>query len=172
MKRLLLGLPLLLLPVSGCQDMWRQPKYRPLEPSNLFADGASARPPVAGTIPLEVSSVSPPALSSRDLVERGRERFNIYCSPCHGFDGHGSGMVVHRGFPSPPAFAIARLRSAPDSHYFDVITNGYGAMYSYADRVKPADRWAIIAYIRHLQSVDPTSPSTRDASLGTLEVKP
>ena len=86
------------------------------------------------------------------LLERGQQRFDIYCSPCHSRVGDGDGMIVQRGFPHPPSYFIDRLIKAPDQHFYDVITHGYGAMYSYADRVEPADRWAIIAYIRALQA--------------------
>ena len=85
------------------------------------------------------------------LLERGRERFGIYCEPCHSPLGDGDGMIPRRGFPHPPSYHIARLRQAPDRHFYDVMTNGYGIMYSYADRVAPEDRWAIVAYIRALQ---------------------
>jgi len=88
---------------------------------------------------------------SAQLLSRGRERFDIYCSPCHSPVGDGDGRVVRRGFPAPPSYHSERLRNAPDSHFYAVITNGYGAMYSYASRVPPADRWAIVAYIRALQ---------------------
>ncbi len=88
---------------------------------------------------------------SREVLERGRERFDIFCSPCHGRTGAGNGMIVQRGFPAPPSYHIDRLRKAPVGHFFDVITQGYGVMYSYAGRVEPADRWAIAAYIRVLQ---------------------
>jgi mono/diheme cytochrome c family protein len=86
------------------------------------------------------------------LLERGRQRFDINCSPCHGRTGEGNGMIVQRGFPRPPSYFSERLRNASDRHFYDVITHGYGAMYSYADRVEPADRWAIVAYIRALQA--------------------
>jgi mono/diheme cytochrome c family protein len=85
------------------------------------------------------------------VLERGRERYDIYCSVCHGRTGEGNGMIVHRGFPAPPSYHIDRLRQAPPGYFFDVITRGYGVMYSYAARVEPADRWAIAAYIRALQ---------------------
>jgi mono/diheme cytochrome c family protein len=88
---------------------------------------------------------------SPELLKRGQERFNIYCSPCHGAAGEGDGMVVQRGFPKPPSYHTQRLRAASAQHFFDVITKGYGVMYAYADRVAPADRWAIAAYIRALQ---------------------
>ena len=88
---------------------------------------------------------------TREVMERGQERYNIYCAPCHGLAGYGDGMIVQRGFTSPPSFHSDELRGAPVGHYYDVITNGFGAMYPYASRVPPADRWAIIAYIRALQ---------------------
>ena len=92
-----------------------------------------------------------PVPATRELLERGRERFEIYCSVCHGRTGEGNGMIVQRGFPVPPSYHIDRLREAPVGHFFDVMTQGYGIMYSYAERVKPQDRWAIAAYIRALQ---------------------
>ena len=102
---------------------------------------ASAQPLVASNpLPLD-----------RQTLERGRQRFDIYCSPCHSVVGDGDGMIVRRGFPSPPSYHTDRLRNAPDAHFYSVITNGYGMMYSYADRVAPDDRWAIVAYIRALQ---------------------
>jgi len=88
---------------------------------------------------------------TRAILERGRERFTIYCQPCHSPVGDGDGLIVRRGFPAPPSFHIERLRKAPDRHFFEVITGGYGVMYPYADRVSPEDRWAIVAYIRALQ---------------------
>ena len=236
---LLLAVPLL----TGCNDMWQQPKYRPLEPSRFWDDGTSARPlvpgtvareaprtltpfdtgrtnapgaqiePIARTVPADATikngvpangvaaggsvpnglisqpnqnspiasadrTINPngagaanpmaattsatgaantqlatqfPLPVTKELLERGQQRYDIYCSMCHGYGGAGNGMVVQRGFPPPPSFHSERLRAAPVGHYFDVMTNGYGAMYSYADRVKPADRWAIAAYIRALQ---------------------
>ena len=93
---------------------------------------------------------NPPPVDAR-LVARGRERFDIFCSPCHGLTGTGDGAVVQRGFPAPPSFQTAALRASPARHIFDVITNGYGAMYSFASRVEPRDRWAIVAYVRALQ---------------------
>ena len=99
------------------------------------------------------------------LLERGKERFGIYCEPCHSPVGDGDGMIPRRGFPHPPSYHIARLRSAPDRHFYDVMTNGYGIMYSYADRVTPEDRWAIVAYIRALQ----VSQGARLASNGAAK---
>ena len=147
---------LLLLLLAGCdQDMARQPRYDPLEASRQFADGSSARAPVKGTVARD-ADLSPrpekiPLPVTMATLERGRQRFDIFCSPCHGRTGDGHGMVVRRGFPAPPTYHQDRLREAPDSHFYDVITNGYGAMYSYAARVSAADRWAIVAYIRALQ---------------------
>jgi len=89
---------------------------------------------------------------TREVLLRGRERFEIYCSACHDRTGEGRGIIVQRGFPPPPSFQLERLRAAPVGHFFDVIGHGYGIMYSYADRVEPADRWAIAAYIRVLQA--------------------
>ena len=153
--------------VAGCRlDMHIQPKYLPYSPTTFFADGRSERPQVPGTIArgdlrLDTllftgtengveSNRFPFPITKADL-ERGRERFNIYCTPCHDYTGSGNGMIVQRGFPHPPSFHSERLRQAPVGHFFGVMTNGFGAMYSYADRVDVADRWRIAAYIRVLQ---------------------
>jgi mono/diheme cytochrome c family protein len=115
------------------------------------------------------------------LIERGRERFETFCSPCHGRMGDGRGMIVKRGFPHPPDYALVRLRQAPIGHFFEVMTHGYGVMYSYASRVNPADRWAIAAYIRVLQelrpavTVDPYEEErrrARETGVGTRPVGP
>ncbi|MBW3600030.1 MAG: cytochrome c [Planctomycetes bacterium] len=162
-----------LLLLAGCkQDMADQPRYEPLEPSAFFDDGAASRHPPVGAIARgqlfadrhfstgrvdgELAETFPRALeehfaSPAAVLERGRERYNIFCAPCHDQTGHGRGMVVQRGFPPPPSFHIDRLRSAPVGHYFDVITHGFGRMYDYAAQVPPEDRWAIAAYIRVLQ---------------------
>jgi mono/diheme cytochrome c family protein len=103
-----------------------------------------------GDVARDAAATNPPAITAQ-VIARGRERFGIYCSPCHGYDGYGDGIIVARGFPHPPSFHDTRLRAAPAKLFFDTITNGYGAMYSYADRVEPPDRWAIVAYIRALQ---------------------
>jgi mono/diheme cytochrome c family protein len=100
------------------------------------------------------------------VLKRGQERFNVFCSPCHSRLGDGKGMIVKRGFTQPPDYAIARLRGAPVGHFFDVMTNGYGAMYSYASRVSPEDRWAIAAYIRVLQKARPVVPTDQRTSSG------
>jgi hypothetical protein len=143
-----------------------QPRYDPLAPSTFFDDGRSARPVVPGTVArghlriddhLYTGKVNGalvdtfPFPVTRQVLERGRERYNIYCSPCHDYLGTGHGMIVQRGFQPPPSYHNDRLRKAPLGHFFDVITNGFGAMHSYADRVSPEDRWAIIAFIRALQ---------------------
>jgi mono/diheme cytochrome c family protein len=157
--------PALLL--SGCRlDMHVQPKYLPDDPSTFFNDGRSERPPVEGTVARGYlrtdellytgrmngmpSRLFPFTITAGDL-NRGRERYNIYCSPCHDYSGSGNGMIVQRGFPSPPSFHLERLRQAPAGHFFEVMTNGLGLMYSYASRVSPEDRWRIAAYIRALQ---------------------
>jgi cytochrome c len=153
--------------LAGCRlDMHIQPKYLPDEPSNFFDDGRSERPVVPGTVARGqlhtdellytgkengvVADKFPFPMTRADL-ERGRERYNIYCTPCHDYTGGGQGMIVQRGFPSPPSFHVDSLRKAPAGHYFEVITNGFGSMYSYASRVEPEDRWRIAAYIRALQ---------------------
>ena len=153
--------------LAGCRlDMHIQPKYLPDEPSNFFDDGRSERPVVPGTVARGqlhtdellytgkengvVADKFPFPMTRADL-ERGRERYNIYCTPCHDYTGGGQGMIVQRGFPSPPSFHLESLRKAPAGHFFEVITNGFGSMYSYASRVEPEDRWRIAAYIRALQ---------------------
>ncbi len=151
----------------GCRlDMHVQPKYLPYEPTDFFGDGRSERQPVPGTIArgqLRVDELMftgrengvvvdkfPFPITKADL-DRGRERYNVYCTPCHDYTGTGRGMIVQRGFPQPPSYHIQRLRDAPAGHFYEVMTNGFGAMYSYAARVEPADRWRIAAYIRVLQ---------------------
>jgi mono/diheme cytochrome c family protein len=153
--------------LSGCRlDMHVQPKYLPYEPTDFFGDGRSERPVIPGTVARghlhddelfytgEENGVTadkfPFPITQAD-IERGRQRYNIYCTPCHDYTGNGQGMIVQRGFPPPPSFHIQSLREAPAGHFYQVITNGYGVMYSYAARVEPADRWRIAAYIRALQ---------------------
>jgi mono/diheme cytochrome c family protein len=146
--------------------MHDQPKYIPLRESAFFADSRSARPLVEGTVArgqlrdddlLYTGKVNGqdatvfPAPVTAATMARGRERFDVYCSPCHGRTGQGDGMVVLRGYRRPPSFHQDRLRSAPIGHFFDVITNGFGAMPDYASQVRTEDRWAIIAYVRALQ---------------------
>jgi mono/diheme cytochrome c family protein len=152
--------------VACRQDMHDQPKYIPLRQSTFFADQRSARPPVAGTVargqlhddPLLYTgkvngadaTVFPFPVDDK-VMERGQKRFDIYCSPCHGRTGQGDGMVVRRGYRKPPTYHQDRLREAPVGHFFDVITNGFGAMPDYAAQIAVRDRWAIAAYIRALQ---------------------
>jgi mono/diheme cytochrome c family protein len=133
------------LMLLGCDDMAEQSRPKP------YSLRTATRVPPDGIVPREAIDTAAPPLSL-SLLERGRERFNIYCSPCHARVGDGNGMIVQRGFPHPPSFHSDRLRAAPTQHIYDVITNGYGAMYSYAARVPPPDRWAIAAYIRALQA--------------------
>jgi mono/diheme cytochrome c family protein len=163
MKRCLSFIFVFLL--CGCwkENMGSQPKFKPLQQSDFFSDGTSARPAVIGTIPrggLETDSVSydkfPQRFPSqgsalRETLRRGQELYTINCIMCHGDAGDGHGIVAERGFPVPPSFHLDRLRTAPVGHFFDVISNGYGAMYSFGDRIPPADRWDIVAYIRVLQ---------------------
>ena len=157
-----------LLMATACRvDMHVQPRYNPLGASSFFPDGRSERPMVPGTVPHgmlrtdqlrytgKINGVAAnefPFPITRADLDRGRERFNIYCSPCHDYTGTGNGMMVQRGFQQPPSYHTERLRNMPVGHFFDVITNGYGAMYSYAGRVEPDDRWRIAAYIRVLQA--------------------
>jgi hypothetical protein len=154
--------------LGGCRlDMHVQPKYLPYEPTNFFGDGRSERQPVPGTVARGhlrldellyagkengVLSYRFPFPITRADLERGRERYNIYCTPCHDYAGTGDGMIVQRGFSRPPSFHIDRLRAAPAGHFFDVMTNGFGSMYSYAARIEPEDRWRIAAYVRVLQA--------------------
>jgi mono/diheme cytochrome c family protein len=174
------------------QDMYDQPRYKPLAASSLFADGASARVPATGSLPLRggglaeasggrrgtqvaepenAATVMPVLATSagptyrfglsgprdmplpldRKTFSRGQERYDIFCAPCHSVLGDGDGMVVRRGFPAPPSYHTERLRRAPDRHFYEVISHGYGVMYAYADRLSPRDRWAVVAWIRALQ---------------------
>jgi mono/diheme cytochrome c family protein len=142
------------LALLACDDMANQPKRLPFE----VPPGAAAPPrlPPAGTVARDDVAVPPPPVTLA-LLQRGQERFDIYCAPCHGRTGDGDGMIVERGFPAPPSYHSDRLRQAPVQHFYDVITAGYGAMFSYAERVAPADRWAIVAYIRALQASEHAS---------------
>ena len=155
------------LSLAGChQNMAEQPKLLPDQKNHDFPDLQVDRKPVAHTVPRGpvdddsvfytgttggVPAMTFPLPVTLDLVKHGQEAFDINCSACHGRDGYGDGIVVQRGFPKPPSFHSDRLRNAPVGHYFDVITNGYGVMYPFGSRVNPADRWAIISYIRALQ---------------------
>jgi mono/diheme cytochrome c family protein len=148
------------------QDMHDAPRYDPLEASTFFPDGQAARPFVVNTIARgqlreddhlylgrvngELANVFPMPVTAA-VMARGQERFNVFCSPCHGPTGAGNGMIVQRGFRAPPSMHEERLRTAPVGYYFDVMTNGFGAMQDYASQVPVSDRWAIAAYIRALQ---------------------
>lgn len=162
---------------AGCErrmhDMYDQPRFDPSEGSSLWPDGRADRPPVAGTEPAATGDIagtssarhgrealeawheakaaqSPPPITQA-LLRRGQDRYAIYCLPCHSALGDGDGPVARHGFPHPPTYHQPRLRDAPDRYLFDVIGDGHGVMYGYADRVAPQDRWAIVAYIRALQ---------------------
>jgi mono/diheme cytochrome c family protein len=161
-------LPAVLVLATGCrQDMQDQPKYIPLRPSEFFGDGRSERPLLEGTVARghldddallytgkgadgKFADMFPFAVT-KDVVERGHERFDIYCSPCHDRLGTGDGKIVRRGYRHPPSYHIDRLRQVPAGYIFDVITNGFGAMPDYAAQIQARDRWAIVSYIRALQ---------------------
>ena len=155
-----------LFAASCAQKMATQPDHKPLAASEFFPAEQLARQPVAGTIPsgfmrnnarvepeenFDKNSNQMPFPVTAEVLERGRERFEINCAACHGRSGDGNGMVAQRGFSPPPTYHSERLRNAPLGHFYDVITNGYGGMGSYAAQVEPNDRWAIVAYIRALQ---------------------
>jgi mono/diheme cytochrome c family protein len=163
----LIAAALSVMALAGCrQDMHNQPKYRPLRSSDFFSNGSSARPLVEGTVArgtlqtdaafftgkngaMFVSEL--PFAVTKEVLDRGQERFNIYCTPCHDTTGSGNGLVVQRGYPKPPSFHDARLRNVEAGYFFDVMTNGFGRMPDYRAQVTPRDRWNIVAYIRALQ---------------------
>ncbi|MGN6528486.1 MAG: c-type cytochrome [Burkholderiaceae bacterium] len=173
----LLALGLAAVVLCGCErdlrEMYAQPRLNRDAPSPLFPDGRGTRPPPPGSEAYSMGDLaltsggrrgrdeiaaraaayaaSAPPAATQALLERGRDRFEIDCVPCHGLAGDGDGMVVRRGFPAPPSLHVARLREAPERHVFDTITQGHGVMPSLADRVTPEDRWAIAAYVRALQ---------------------
>jgi len=153
--------------LAACrQDMHDAPRYEALEASPFFSNGSSARTLVANTVPRgylredellytgkvagQFANTFPMAVTA-DVMARGQERFNVFCAPCHGRSGVGNGMIVQRGFRQPPSYGEQRLRDAPAGYFFDVMTNGFGAMQDYSAQVPVADRWAIVAYIRALQ---------------------
>jgi cytochrome c5 len=163
----LAGVLLLGAALAGCrQDMHDAPRYDPLEASTVFPNGASARPLVEGTVARghldedellytgkvngQISPLFPFPITKADL-DRGQERYNIYCSPCHDRTGSGNGMVVQRGYRQAASYHVARLREAPAGYIYDVATNGFGAMPDYKAQISPEDRWRIVAYIRALQ---------------------
>jgi len=150
---------------GGCeylrQDMANQPKNRPLSPSEFFGDGRSERPPVENTVSrgsiaddellVPKDSNNFPLMVDLKLLERGEERYKIFCSPCHGLQGDGNGMVAMRGMKRPPSYHQDRLRQAPNGYFYDNITNGFGQMLGYSAQIPARDRWAIVAYVRALQ---------------------
>lgn len=170
------GICLLALLVASCggtlrQDMANQPRQNPLSPSSFFPDGRSARPVLDNTVvrgatdednlfvPKESNAFPLPI--TIELLQRGQDRYKIFCSPCHGLQGDGNGMVTLRGMKHPPTYHQDRLRNVPNGYLFDVVTNGFGAMNGYSAQVAPRDRWAIVAYVRALQL-------SRNAPVGEL----
>lgn len=178
--------------LTACrQDMHDQPKYIPLRASDFFGDGRSARPPVEGTVARGqlrddahfytgkvdgklVETLPFPA--TRVVLERGQERYNIYCAPCHSRLGDGNGVIVQRGYRRPESFHTDRLRKMPVGHYFDAMTRGFGAMPDYASQISPKDRWTIAAYIRALQLSQRATiedvPESERGSMGTVPAPP
>lgn len=156
---------LLMLGACDRADMVAQDRARQWDENQFFADKSSMREPVAGTVARDAPDVPAPqpAVITAALVARGRTEFGIFCTPCHGDSGDGRGMIVQRGFPRPPPLWLPRLEDAKASYLYDVITHGHGAMYSYADRVKSADRWAVIAYVRALQQSQDARPESLPA---------
>lgn len=175
---------------AGCQqEMADQARYDPLEASDFFNDGRSARPLVPGTVARgqlktdehfytgkvngQLATTFPFPIT-REVLDRGEERFNIFCAPCHDRAGTGLGIVVRRGYRQPSSYHIDRLRSVAVGHFFDVMTNGFGAMPDYAAQIPPRDRWAIAAYVRALQlsqnaTLDEVPPEERPRLLETEE---
>jgi mono/diheme cytochrome c family protein len=167
------------------KGMVDQQRLKPLAEERFFADGRGSRIPpehtvargqlredeqfFTGKIGDQLAATFPMAIT-RETLTRGRERFEIYCAVCHGRTGEGNGVIVQRGFPQPPSLHDERLRDAPVGHFFDVETNGYGVMYSYASRISPEDRWAVAAYIRALQLSQHAAPGDVDAA-GTKQLE-
>lgn len=154
------------LGLAGCnntlrQDMANQPRQNPLSPAPIFADGRSARPIIENTVAhgaiqddalfVPKDSNAFPLPLTMELLQRGQQRYTIFCTPCHGIQGDGMGMVAVRGMKHPPSYHQDRLRNEPVGYIYDVVTNGFGAMYGYSSQIPPRDRWAIIAYLRALQ---------------------
>jgi mono/diheme cytochrome c family protein len=151
---------------AGCNDMYDTGRQKPLQESKFYADGLASRPLVEGTVPRGHTRLDEhlytgkidgkltdlfPFPVTADVVKRGQDQYNVFCSPCHSRIGDGRGMIVQRGFPPPNSFHSDSIRVKPAGHYFDAVTNGFGRMYSYASSITPEDRWAIVAYIRALQ---------------------
>lgn len=167
-RRIALGCVLAVgLIATACNpEMRNDSRVRPYQENDFFKDRRASRPLVPGTVArdhLRIDAVkyagmengqpvrTLPMPVTKELLERGQKYYNIYCAVCHGEDGYGKGTAVQRGFPEPPNYHQDRLRRAPVGHFYDVITNGYGVMYGYWDRIEPEDRWAVVAYIRALQ---------------------
>ena len=155
------GFTLVALVASSCVlsscglSMTEQRKLKTYAPTSLWQDGSSARPlpdnvVAQGDVQRAAEAKTPPPVTAA-LLQRGRGRYDIFCSPCHGLAGDGDGIIVAHGFPAPPSYHLDRLVAAPAQHFYDVMTAGYGVMFSYADRLDPHDRWAVAAYIRALQ---------------------
>jgi len=175
-SRSLLLATVCLFALSGCgytlrQDMANQPRENPLSPSDFFQDGRSARPIIENTVArgsIENDKLTVPKESNvfplpltMELLDRGQDRYKIFCSPCHGLQGDGQGMVTLRGMKHPPSYHQERLRNVPNGYLYDVIANGFGAMNGYSAQLTPSDRWAIVAYVRALQV-------SRNAPVGEL----
>src|SRR6266436_6878818 len=164
-SQLIAGTVALVFFTAGCQylrqDMATQPKNKPLSPSDFFEDGRSERPLIENTVAhgsiandelfVPKDSNAFPLPVNQQLLERGEDRYKIFCTPCHGLQGDGNGMVAVRGMKHPPSYHQDRLRQVPNGYIYDVVSNGFGAMYGYSAQIPPRDRWAIIAYIRALQ---------------------
>lgn len=177
--------------LSGCTregrfqaiSMWNESRLKPYEASPMPGEASSSRRPPAGAIARgSLASVDPmhtgrsedgklltrpPLAITEKLLLRGQERYNVFCAPCHSRTGDGAGMIVLRGFPPPPDYGLTRLRGASIGHFYDVMTNGYGIMYSYADRLSVQDRWAVAAYLRVLQKKRPVV--TQDLGLAARQ---
>jgi len=175
-KRFLVALLALAPVAAACRmDMHDQPKYQPFEKSTFFQDQRAARPVIDGTVArghlnedrwfyegrgsANETVAELPSPVTAETLRHGRERYDIYCSPCHDRTGSGNGMIVQRGYIKPTSFHDDRLRSAPVGHFFNAMTNGFGVMPSYAAQIPPADRWAIVAYVRALQLSQNATPA-------------
>jgi mono/diheme cytochrome c family protein len=184
---------LLLASLAGCENgarnMYDQAKYKPQAASDLWRDGRAARSLQPGTVAFsggdiadtssgraerrkaEAAAPAQAGIYSSSALARGRERYDIYCVPCHGAAGDGDGYITRRGFPHPPTFHSDRLRGVADQYLFDVMSRGYGAMYPYADRITQEDRWAIVGYVRALQRAEHASLDDLPVSERAREVK-
>ncbi len=170
--------------LTGCHlDMWNQKRYEPLEKGTFFGEGqSSSRTLVEGTVPYQMAKLDTHYYQGRvngelvtelpkqielnaALIQRGHDRFAIYCAPCHGLTGHGDGMIVQRGFPTPTSYMDQRLLESPIGYFFDVMTNGFGRMYGYASRIPVDDRWAIAVYVRTVQLSQNATPDLLPADV-------